>query len=231
MKALQFIRDVNYALKGTDDDAPTIGDDDWIYWIATANRKKNEMYDDSKRSWASAYAEGVDGEAVGTISADANLSFELDPAFISPAKQAYVVDSDGNYTYLDVIKPQSRNRQASAKQVFISGQNPQLLTFSVPILAGDSLIGGDLFLPGYYRPSDIRTDSDTAYIPVDDPNWLVMAVAAQVAFNDITYEDKFGDLNGQANVLYRQMSRRNSRGTHGQPSVTPTNVKRITGFR
>lgn len=227
MTLSNFIIKVNYRLKGTDDDAPVAGDDDWNYWVSVANDKKNGMYDDTKRVWASAYAEN----SLGNISADDNLSFQLDDTFMYPAKQAYVIDTDGNYNYLDIVKPQERDRRLSTKQVFIAGQNPQTLYFSVPILTGDKLIGGELFLPGYWRPDDLKATSANAAILVDDPNWLVLATAAEIAANDITYEDKFADLNGKANDLYRQMTRKNRRGIYGQPTISPTNVRRITGFR
>ena len=53
------------------------------------------------------------------------------------------------------------------------------------------MVGGVILPAAYYRPDDIDSTDADADIPVDDPNWLVMATAAQVAFNDITYEDKF----------------------------------------
>lgn len=226
MTLAQFILNTNYALKGTDDDPPTVGDDDYVYWVTVLNRKKNELYDDSERNWQSAWKEG---DSVGTIAEDSALSFELDDSFINPAEKAFIITSDGQYHYFDVIKPQERDRRY--QQVYIAGINPQVLYLTAPVLEGDRLIGGELFLPGFYRPADVSATRTAAIIPLPDPNWGVMAVAAQIAFNDITYEDKFNDLNGQANNLYRQMARKNSRGVYGNPRISKTSVKRIAGFR
>jgi hypothetical protein len=37
-------------------------------------------------------------------------------------------------------------------------------------------------------PADVSLEDDD--LPLPDPYWGVMAVAAEVAFNDIVYEDK-----------------------------------------
>lgn len=219
-----LIKEINYNLKGTDDDAPTVGDEDWLYWVVMINKKKDEMYDDTKQNWSSAFDDEI---SVGTIAAATLPSFNLPATFIAPANQAYVIQTNGNYAYFDVIKGTERNRRLSNKQFFVKGRNPKVLKCSVPIVAGDSSIGGLLYLPGYWRPADVDGTDVAAYIPVDDPHWLAMAVAAAVAENDITYQDKFGELTGQANYLYRQMARANRRGTSGSPRVSQTNVKRI----
>ncbi len=54
-----------------------------------------------------------------------------------------------------------------------------------------------------------------------------MAVASEIAFNDITYEDKASDLNAKANALYRQMVSDERKGTYNNPIQTPVNVYRI----
>jgi len=64
-------------------------------------------------------------------------------------------------------------------------------------------------------------------IPVEDPYWLVYAVASELAFNDLTYEDKAPALNAKANSLYRMMVRNKRRTTTVGPRTIPTNVYRI----
>jgi hypothetical protein len=105
------------------------------------------------------------------------------------------------------------------------------LQFSWTLASDDPAVGGTLYLPGYFRPADMDLTQGTTVVVVDDPDWLVMATAAQVAFNDITYDDKFADLNGQANVLYAQMAHRNKSIIAAERQPTPVNVYRIRGFR
>lgn len=293
MTLQNFIPAVCYALKGTDDTAPALGDDDWNYWVTVANRKKDEMYDDTKQAWASAWLPNapnepgtvttaattalvgastnftdyrigdqilVAGETVRTIltiTDDTHLtvsvafstsgaaktfthtiiiaigvgSYNLHRTLINPDKQVQLNvlnTSPVQMNFYDVIKPQQRDYRN--QQVLISGLVPKILTFAGTIITGDPIVGGSLVPSGFYRPADIDKTNNAAIIPVDDPNWLVMATAAQIAFNDITYEDKFADLNGQANALYQQMGHKNGRGVYGGNRISPTNVKRITGF-
>jgi hypothetical protein len=234
MTLTEFLKRVNYALRGTDDDVPTVGDDDANYWVTTFNRKKDEMYDDVTKNWESAY----DEKTIGTISASTSLVFNLDDSdtnnklsgYLAPAEQAFVIDANGTYHYFDIVKSTEIDRRY--QQVIITGQNPKKLRFTRPILAGDAMIGRSLILPAYWRPADLDPAGDgTQVIPVDDPNWGAMATAAQVAFNDITYEDKFDDLDGQANVLWKNMVKKNRKRNSGNPKTTQYRVKRITSPR
>lgn len=227
MTLQNFITEVNYNLKGTDDTAPVLGDEDWVYWVVIANKKKAEMYRDVKQSWSSSF---VKAQSLGVVAAgDVNaLSFNLPTTFLAAADHAYVKHTDGTYNDIPVVK--ASERDFSTKQLYVAGQNPMKLYWSQSIVTGDPDIGGTLYLPGFYEPADIDATLVGAFIPVDDPHWLAMAVAANVAENDIEYQDKFDDLQGQANVLYRNMARTNRRGTRGNGRQSAYNVKRIRGF-
>ncbi|MDB5177452.1 MAG: hypothetical protein JWN75_1120 [Candidatus Saccharibacteria bacterium] len=70
--------------------------------------------------------------------------------------------------------------------------------------------------------------TDTDVIPISVPDWLTYAVAADIAFNDTTYEDKFSDLTGKANDLYLQMVTNNRRPTT-QPRTISYSITPIAG--
>ncbi len=231
MRIDKFLTQVNYALSGVDGDAaPDPSDDVGRYWIDTLNRKKDEVYDDTTKNWRSAYQEGV---SLGTFTpALGRVVLPLPDEFISPASDVTVVDTNGQYHYYDIIDPSEADRRVQA--AYISGSNPEILTFTADVKTGDALIGGTVYMAGYFRPDDIDPDSvgvEAQYVPVDDPNWAVMSVAAQVAFNDITYEEKFDDLNGQASILWKNMVKKNRKRGRKNPKVTPTLVRRIRGVR
>lgn len=233
MTLSNWIKETNYNLRGTDDDSPSLGDDEWVMWVTFLNKFKDDMYDDVDKNWQSAYDDRQIGAIIAATSPSFNLTGTVDAKdlsqFIAPEKQAYVIDLQGNYHYFDIRKAfeVSRNKQ----EVYISGQNPRKVRFSAAILANDAIVGGTLYLPGYWRPNDIdpegEEDPDTITISVDDPHWLSMRVAAAVAEGDITYEDKFPDLLGQANTMYKKMGRRNRRGT----STTPRQGRTITPYK
>lgn len=109
--------------------------------------------------------------------------------------------------------------------MYISGLNPKQITFYEDI--DTAIVGGTLQVPGYFVPNNLTSDSDV--IPVDDPYWLVYAVASELAFNDLTYADKADSLNTKANNLYIQMASNNRRGVSGGPRVARTSIVRITG--
>lgn len=282
-----FISRVNYALRGTDDDAPTSGTDEYLYWLDALNRKKDELFEDVTKQWRFTYKSTapnepgtvattgtttltgtdtyftdyragdkitVDGETVRTIDAitsDTSLTvtvafsntaslktftratiiaagveeYSLGRTFLAASDRVYVLTADDKKVYFDLIQPQERDYVT--KQVFIAGETPQKLLFTEDIESTDVIVGGTLMVPGYYMPADVDGNSDL--VPLPDPNWGVMAVASEIAFSDITYEDKAADLNAKANALLSQMVKKNRRGTYKNPRQTPYNVRRIRG--
>ncbi len=160
-----------------------------------------------------------------SIIASADQSYSLHRNFLAPSDSAYVTDTSSNRLYFEIIQPQERDYYT--QQVYISGDQPQVLTFTSTIESTDSLVGGTLTVPGYYMPDDVDANSDS--VPLPDPDWGVMAVASEIAFNDITYEDKAPDLQVKANALFSQMVARNRRGTYRNPRKSAYNVRRIPG--
>lgn len=110
--------------------------------------------------------------------------------------------------------------------VYISGLFPKMLTFYTDIETGSQLVGGQLLVSGYYIPDDLAASTDL--VPVDDPNWLVYATAAELARNDPAKEDEFPNLLGMANQLYKQMVDANRDAGYLQGSLTmPTSVPQV----
>lgn len=221
MTVNDFLALTNDAYRGTDDVPPVIATDDANYWLRTANRIRRNLYKDTTKQWASTYQV----ISLGTISASAAPSFALPANFLSAAEGCYVVDTTGSRHDFPIIKPQE---QVSGKQsVFVAGANPQTLYFSAAISATEGYIGGTLYLPAYILPTDIVGVTGLETVVVDDPDWLAVATAAKLAFNDITYESKAPDLNNEANALYGFMFKNNRRGTAGNPRKSPISVTRI----
>lgn len=219
MTVSEFLTATNYALRGIEDDAPTFGDDEANYWIATLNRKKNELYNNSKVLWDATWSV----QSLGSISADPAPSYQCASSLIAPSDQAYAIDTNSQVVYFDFVRP--KERPTNGRKVYIAGMNPKVLYFTNEIEATEDIVGGTLHLPGYYMPDDVELEADD--LPLPDPYWGVMAVAAEVATGDITYEDRAEDLNAKANNLFTQMVRNNRRSPYGNPSVTPTNVYKI----
>lgn len=156
-------------------------------------------------------------------------SYSLHRNLINPSDKTYIQISTTNIPEFVIGKPQERDRYLS--EVYISGKNPKTITFydTIDATNNSSWIGGTLKVPGYYTTDAVTGDDDE--ILVDDPFWLVYAVASELAFNDLTYEDKAPDLNAKANNLYQGMVNDNRRGTNNNPRVARTNVYRIPNVR
>lgn len=161
-----------------------------------------------------------------TIVDDGVANYSLNRSFIAPANKVQIAKTDGQSTYVDFIRPREV-LDVTGRYAYIHGLNPQVLTFSTTIASTEDIVGGSLQVPGYYMPDDVSLTDENDLIPLPDPYWGVMATAAEVAFNDITFEDKAPDLNNKANDLYAKMVRKNRRGTYGNPNKTKTTMYRI----
>lgn len=227
MNVSDFLQYTNDALRGTDEDAPNLGTDDANLWLRTLNRIKNQLYQNTKVLWDETWQV----KSLGTVTATSSPSYGTDTTttLIAPSDEVVIVDTDSNNHYFDIIKP--RERRHTGRAFYITGMNPQTLKCTDAITSGENIVGGTLYLPGYYMPADINvsTEDGTTTIPFLDPYYAVMAVAAEIAFNDITYEDKSVDLTGKANLLYTQMVRKNRRNTYGRSRPIARDVKRIRG--
>jgi hypothetical protein len=215
-----FFRHVNSAYRGTDDDAPASGTPDYTEWLDATNRKKNQWAKDMKVLWRSCW----ELRDIGTVTAGTQ-AYELDDDFIAPSDKLAVTTLTQQEVDYTIVAPEER--RSVPRSVYISGRDPQVLTFADPITSTDHIVGGTMQLGGFFLPDDLENPKDV--IPVDDPYWLVYAVAAELAFNDLTYEDKAPDLEGNADKLWAVMVANNRRGTSGNPRTARTHVARIPG--
>lgn len=221
MNVSDLFTQINAAYRGTDDDAPTAGTTDYALWLTTTNRKKHEWATDAKNEWESLF----DGaRTIGTVTVGTQ-SYDLDDDFMGPSDEIIVTTTSGQDIKYAIVKPSERG--SVYRSVYVSGRDPQTLTFYDVILSSDQIVGGAIRVPGYYEPDDLAKAVDT--VPVDDPYWLVYAVASELAFNDITYQDKVPDLNAKANARWNNMVSKNQKGTNNNPRKVRTNVARILG--
>ena len=162
-----------------------------------------------------------------TIIDDAVSEYSLHRTLIAPSDEIRIATTGAQNVYYDIGKPKERPK--ALRVAYVSGMNPQILTFSSTISSTENIVGGTLYTPGYYMPADIdtATEDGTSDVPFLDPYYAVMAVASELAFNDITFEDKAPDLAGKAQFLYNQMVRKNRRNTYGTKRPIPTSTYRI----
>lgn len=141
--------------------------------------------------------------------------YSINRNFYVPSDQ--VIIEDTNNIYLSTTKPQDRD----FADVYFTGRNPKKIVFSNDI-DDMSIVGGELKIPGYYIPAHLSGASDI--VSVDDPNWLAYETAAELARNDATKDDQFGNLQAIANDLYQSMIQANNTLGFKQYSSVPNNM-------
>lgn len=280
-----LVPQINYELRGIDDDAPNSGSEEYSYWLSISNRLIRTLYRNVGKKWRMGFKEVAPKEAgtvattasttltgtdtyftdyavgdkitvsgetertIASITSDTSLtvsvafsttastqtftrsiiiadgvqSYNLHRSFLGASSTARITKTDGQVVYLNIVSPEEASPQL--REVYIAGDKPETLTVTNTIASTDDIVGGVLSVPGYYIPDDMTGDTSVVYVP--DTDWLALAAAAEIAFGDITYEDKSTDLLGKANSSYRHMAINNRRGTYGQPKQSPVKVRRI----
>lgn len=220
MRVSDFFIQVNGAYRGTDDDAPVTGTPDHDLWLATLNRKLGEAYRDEL--WGSNF----EVRDIGTVVAGTQ-SYDLDDDVLAPSDTVTVTTTTDQTITYTLVEPQERGNVT--KSVYVSGHDPQTLTFYDEITSTDPAVAGTISMAGYWIPDSLTSANQD--LVIDDPWWAVYAVAAELASNELTYEDKAGDLFGKANERWKRMVALNRRGTSGNPRKARTSVTRIIGAR
>lgn len=220
MQVSTLLDRTNNALRGLDDETPTIGTPEADLWLSFANQKIEDLVLDPYENWSCFW----ELRALATPVAALDNTYNLDADFVRASDYIIVTDTSGNEHRIKLVEPELR---VGANEAYISGNNPKVLNFNGQIIAGSVLVGGTITVPGYYKPAELTADTDV--VPVDNPNWLAYAVASEVAFNDNSYEDKAPDLLAKANDLYKKMRLANKKGSAVTPRKTTVNVNRVRG--
>lgn len=220
MTAEKLIERIWRAYRGKDaTKTPTWGGDKSDMVLDIANQKKDEWAKDPYHMWDSLFSV----EDVDTIDT-ATLTYNLADNFLAPSDYFLIEKTNGDICEIAVTKPQQRLDNTSS--VYISGSNPKKVTFAGTI--DSAYDGGTLKAPGYYLPADMANTTDV--VPVDDPNWLVYAVAAELARNDPAKEDQFANLIGIANDLYAKMISANDNTGYKQGNTVTYNLPQIGDY-
>lgn len=218
MTAQELINEIFRAYKGkTAPRIPAWGSDKSNLYLAIANRKQQEYSKDPRNKWNSLFEIRAISPVIDALTTP-TLTYDLDGDFYLPSDYARVVKTDGSYTEYPIVKAQQRNLMDQS--LYIHGTNPKKITFAQTIDTG--LDGATMYVPGYYVLTDLVDSTDL--VLVDDPNWLVYAVASELARNDAAKDSEFPNLIGMANDLYKKMSDANSDVGFLQPNTVVNNM-------
>lgn len=213
MTLTQLVNDSYLCYRGKLSSVPVAGAEKYNRIVAIANRKQREWAQDSNIDWPSRY----EIRAVGTTTTGTQ-SYDLDDDILRASDYVILTTTAKAKSYIGIVKPQQQSRYS--KGAYITGFNPKQLTFIQTINAGNT--GQAITLPCFTMPADMATG--TSKVSVDDPQWLVYAVAAELARNDFAKEQQYSNLIGQANDLYQKMLDDAQANSFSQPNGVVNNM-------
>ncbi len=213
MKLSQLVIDSYVAYKGKVASAPASGTEKYNRIVNIANRKQREWAQDSAIDWPSRY----EIRTVGTLATNTQ-TYDLDDDIMRASDFVQLISATNQKQYIGIVKPQQQMRYI--KGAYITGFNPKQLTFIQTI--DSNYAGYSIKLPCFTMPTDMTIATST--VAIDDPQWLVYAVAAELARNDNAKEEQYGNLIGQANDLYQKMLNDAQVNSFSQPNGVVNNM-------
>jgi hypothetical protein len=192
---------------------PAENSDAWNKYLGIANDFKDEYAEDPEHDWDSCFEE----REVGTVTTGRVYALDADVTNISDS--LFITTTDGREIEFTVIKAKKRNEFTGPYGVYRSGRNPTQITFTGTGDMPANLVGGTIHGGFYVIPKDMKSAGD--FVPVDNPNWLIVRTVAELARNDRAKEEQYPDLIGEANELYRKMALANDALPDGQPDEVP----------
>lgn len=187
---------------------PAEGTTKYSVYLSIANRKQREWANDPTVDWASLYSD----ESVGTVSGSSR-EYDLPIEVVRPSDFIYL-EIDGVMHPYNVVPPREIDRTSRRQAVSVIGKT---LRFSYDI--ADNLNGANIIVPAFYMPDALEDPTDE--VAVDNPDWLVYALAAELARNDYSKDDQYPNLAGMANDLYEKMRLANEEVSYLQSSTVP----------
>ena len=190
----QLVTEAYLAYRGKTSSVPASGTEKYTRILTIANRKQREWAQDSNVDWLSRY----EIRSAGTLSSGTQ-TYDIDSDVMRLSYFVILTNLSAVKSYVSILKPQQITRFTTG--AYVAGFNPQQLTFITTITS--AYTGFGLSYPCFTMPTDLSVA--TSVVAVDDPQWLVYAVAAELARNDYAKEEQYTNLIGQANDLYMKM--------------------------
>lgn len=167
----------------------------WAKILGIANNKIDVWAGERDADWNSLYDPAF---SIGTV--NASQTFDLDDSIHT------VSDTSGDtIDILNLDGTTSNYQTVSANQLKLypdtagkyCSQVGRTLRFNKPFVSTDKEFGGTINVPVYLYPDHLVNDTDT--VPVDDPQWLVLATAAEYVRNDLLKQNQYPNLINEAN--------------------------------
>lgn len=202
-----------------------VGSDNYKYLLTLANSWIRRWGRLKGVDWFSLYEQAYN---VGTISA--TDTYEYDNTEVRKISQEngdsiQILHTDGvNYTnYTLISADQLRQYQNQGNYGNVVAKIGSSLVFPRAFVSTDPQFNGTLNLPVFLYPAILVNPTDI--VPVDDPEWLVSKVAADVASKDILRKDTAAIYSAEADDSLEAMKQDNE----GQLNTLSAKWRPFTG--
>lgn len=175
------------------------GSTKWLKILAIGNFYIDQWSNESGVDWNDLYDPAY---LVGTITATNTIDLDDDVRKISqqPGDSVRVVTTAGQTTEYEFV---NANRLYEYDTGFYVTKVGRTLRFNKAFKTTDPQFGAKLYIPAYLYPDKLVNESDE--VPVPDPNWLVLITAAEYVRSDITRQNQYPNLIGEANEAMKRM--------------------------
>jgi len=200
MNVSQFVQKAYLASNGkTTVLAPT--SPRYVKFVALANTLQDDWLSEPDIQWNSRY----ERLSLGTITSD-RVAMDEDIYEFSKREGDYITitSTAGNISYWSLVTPEEFRRYRYNNTCTVIGDE---LVFARTFVTGDNEYGGEVIVPVTMKLDPLVQPTDD--ILVDDPNWLVYAVAAEQVRNTVTKLSQYPALIQKANNIMVKMKQKN----------------------
>lgn len=165
----------------------------WLRIVAQGNFFLQQLARERGVNWNRYYSPVL---SFGTVTATATFAIPSTVRKISQEEgdTLRITHTDGRYTDYTFVPHDRLKDFDTGNYVAKIGAN---IKFNIAFTATSPQFGGTIACPVYLFPTTFSLDADV--LDIDDPNYLVYAVASDRVKNDVTRKDLRADLLAQAN--------------------------------
>lgn len=195
---------------------PTAGTNKYNALLALCDLKQKEWSREPSVEWNSLYS--LVTLASSPIGTDQTYALDDTIDYISKREGDYIIATNGiNSQTYRLVQP---DQLYGYRDDYVLAQVGRSLKFPQAPTATSTVFGYDIQVPAILAPNDITAGTDE--VQVDDPIWLVYAVAADYVRNDLVKQAQQPYLSNMANELMEKMKQAN--GGSYETIATPWGV-------
>lgn len=205
----EFVANVSYQATGKVNSFVT-GSTKWLKILALANPLIQDWSNEPDVDWNSLYAPDT---SIGAVTAAQifNVTGTIRKISDQQGDVVRIIHTNGvSFTDYDIVDSNRQKDFANGTRTFQNNYVIQVgptIRFNRAFTSSDPQFGGTITVPGYTYAPAIALDTDV--IPVDIPNWLIYATAAQYDSTDVTRQQLVPRLEAKANEIMQVMKDNN----------------------